>query len=200
MHITIDSLLPVSRDTNEPFGSSSRTGQPWVALVEKAYAKLHGGYAALESGECQDAFDDLSGCPSDLVRLEALDQPFEWVKQNALRGDVLLAAAIDGAVAGHGEAAERHEGLLVNHAYSLVDAKVEARPDGSRVELVQLRNPWSQFEWNGAYSDRSALWSEEMRRDVRLCADENDGVFWMAFDDFRKRFDVIRFCLDWVVW
>jgi len=35
----------------------------WVLLLEKAYAKLHGGYAALHLGADLTAFHELTGSP-----------------------------------------------------------------------------------------------------------------------------------------
>jgi hypothetical protein len=41
------------------------TNELWVPLVEKAYAKLHSCYEAIESGTETNAFLDLTGCPPD---------------------------------------------------------------------------------------------------------------------------------------
>lgn len=46
-------------------------------------------------------------------------------------------------------------GLVSGHSYSLLDARTLST--GTR--LVQLRNPWGRFEWNGDWSDASPLWT-----------------------------------------
>lgn len=44
------------------FAKSGETGETWVPLIEKAYAKLHGNYSHITDGQECDAVEDLTGC------------------------------------------------------------------------------------------------------------------------------------------
>ena len=66
--------------------------------------------------------------------------------------------------------------------------------DGQEIKLVKLRNPWGDTEWVGDWSDNSDLWTEEIKQQIRdkdilVEEAEEDGIFWMSFDDFKKFFD-----------
>ena len=66
--------------------------------------------------------------------------------------------------------------------------------DGKDIKLVKLRNPWGDTEWVGDWSDDSNLWTEEIRQQIRdqdilVEEAEEDGIFWMSFEDFKKFFD-----------
>jgi len=43
------------------FSSSGTTGETWVPLIEKAYAKLHGSFSDLQDGHACDAITDMTG-------------------------------------------------------------------------------------------------------------------------------------------
>jgi len=49
------------------FARSGTTGETWVPLIEKAYAKLHGDFAALVGGFTSEAIEDLTGYVDNLM-------------------------------------------------------------------------------------------------------------------------------------
>lgn len=65
------------------------------------------------------------------------------------------------------------------------------------VRLIRLRNPWgNEVEWRGAWADRSLEWnqlSQEIKDAIGYRID-NEGEFWMSYDDFYHYFDSIQFC------
>ena len=94
------------------------------------------------------------------------------------------------------EAAERLKGLVAGHAYSLLTAVKVKLKNGSFVELVQIRNPWAKIEWNGDWSDNSERWNEVVENDRKKyhISNENDGSFWMGYDDWMREFETLDIC------
>lgn len=61
-HILIDDRFPCTQlGGSLKFARSKRPHELWVAALEKAYAKLHGSYAALDGGFVDEALVDLTG-------------------------------------------------------------------------------------------------------------------------------------------
>nr|XP_021532863.1 calpain-9 [Aotus nancymaae] len=86
-------------------------------------------------------------------------------------------------------------GLIKGHAYTVTGTdQVNFR--GQKIELIRVRNPWGQVEWNGSWSDSSPEWrSVGPAEQKRLCHTAlDDGEFWMAFKDFKAHFDKVEIC------
>merc|ERR1719161_2715612 len=81
---------------------------------------------------------------------------------------------------------ERSDGLVECQTYTIVHIVGNLPASGSGRRMVCLRNPMGDDrEWNGAWSDFDAMW--EKKREVRDQLQpefKNDGLFWMAFEDF----------------
>ena len=66
--------------------------------------------------------------------------------------------------------------------------------DGNK--LMCLRNPWGHTEWNGDWSDNSEKWNTRIKNLVGFEGIEDDGIFWMEFNDYLKEFSEFYACLD----
>lgn len=59
--------------------------------------------------------------------------------------------------------------------------------------MVKLRNPWGRGEWKGDWSQKSHLWSTNLKKQLKV-TDSEDGIFFMDFEDFRKYFTDVQIC------
>eukprot|EP00607_Mallomonas_marina_P005329 CAMPEP_0182437996 /NCGR_PEP_ID=MMETSP1167-20130531/85437_1 /TAXON_ID=2988 /ORGANISM="Mallomonas Sp, Strain CCMP3275" /LENGTH=588 /DNA_ID=CAMNT_0024631137 /DNA_START=55 /DNA_END=1821 /DNA_ORIENTATION=- len=111
-------------------------------------------------------------------------------------------------------------GLIPGHAYTLIAVK-RVQHEGRDLELVQIRNPWGHGEWTGDWSDTSSLWSDTLRKEVQIrnpwghgewtgdwsdtsslwsdtlrkevgAKNEDDGTFWMSFQDLTSHFEDVN--------
>lgn len=80
------------------------------------------------------------------------------------------------------------------HAFSLLGVN-EFIHNGKQIRLCKIRNPWGQFEWKGAWSDKSSEWTPEL--DAMLNhTDEDDGIFFMTFDDYLGAYHQTVICCN----
>ena len=182
--ILIDDHFPCDAD-GEPCFSKANGNELWVMILEKAWAKIHGSYERIIGGQAHLTFRDLTGAPSyefESTDADAFDRILEGEKR-----DYAMAAGINPLDAE--QAKKIHDmGLITEHSYGLIAAARVKNKEGNDVELVQLRNPWGNFEWNGAWGDNSDCWTPELKKKLNVSTNPDDGLFWMDFEDMKKFF------------
>ncbi|XP_016051547.1 PREDICTED: calpain-9 isoform X2 [Miniopterus natalensis] len=167
LDVVVDDRLPTFRD-RLVFLHSADHSEFWSALLEKAYAKLNGSYEALKGGSTIEAMEDFTGGVAETFATKEAPENFYEILEKALKRGSLVGCSIDIRNSAESEARTPF-GLIKGHAYTVTGIdQVDFR--GQKTELIRVRNPWGQVEWNGSWSDR------------------------MAFSDFKAHFDKVEIC------
>ncbi|PKY03148.1 putative calpain [Aspergillus campestris IBT 28561] len=170
------------------FARCADENETWLPLLEKAYAKAHGDYSAIEGGFVGEAIEDLTGgVTSDILSSNILDKDRFW-REDLMKvnkdflfgcGTGLYANWLDPKYKGP---PRDRKGISENHSYSIMEAK---EIDGQR--LLRLRNPWGKKEWTGAWSDGSEQWTPQWMEKLGHKFG-NDGFFWISYNDLLKKY------------
>ncbi|EEB19689.1 Calpain B, putative [Pediculus humanus corporis] len=189
--VVIDDRLPTVNG-KLVFLHSSQPNEFWSALLEKAYAKLHGSYEALKGGSTCEAMEDFTGGVTEMYDLNENAPPNLFkMMMKAYERSSLMGCSIEPDP--NILEAQTPQGLVKGHAYTDITT-----PNMSgKIPLIRLRNPWgNDTEWNGPWSDRSPEWRfipEHVKEEIGLTFDQ-DGEFWMCFKDFMHYFDRLEIC------
>uniref|UniRef100_A0AAR2IP90 Calpain 5a n=1 Tax=Pygocentrus nattereri TaxID=42514 RepID=A0AAR2IP90_PYGNA len=207
--VVIDDRLPTANG-KLVYCHSNDSNEFWSALVEKAYAKMYGCYEALDGGNTADALVDFTGGVSEPIDLleghfgqeeEARNQLFERVLKVHNRGG-LISCSIRATSQADMEA-RLDCGLVKGHAYAVTDVRRVRLGHGllaffksEKLTMIRMRNPWGEREWNGPWSDSSEEWQRvsKSEREKLGVTVEDDGEFWMTFEDFSKHFTDLILC------
>ncbi|XP_075871755.1 calpain-9 [Nelusetta ayraudi] len=193
LDIVVDDRLPTVRDKLILLHSASNN-EFWSALLEKAYAKLHSSYESLKGGSTLEAMEDFTGGVGEVYETaKAPDNMFTIMKKALDRG-CMMGCSIDVSSSAESEA-KTSTGLVKGHAYSVTGLE-EVTVRGRKVQLIRIRNPWGQVEWNGDWSDNSREWSYVDPADKRriMQNSQDDGEFWMEFEDFKRNYSRVEIC------
>ncbi|PWV09227.1 putative calpain-like cysteine peptidase [Trypanosoma cruzi] len=216
-NVIVDSYLPTigcqpvfGRCANDPC-------RLWVSLVEKAYAKVHGSYAAIKEGDSLSALRDLTGFPffsfadswvAAVASAEAASAFFKSLQSYKKKGYLItlstpvieigaytniyeMSGEVDNGMKEH----YRSLGLDLGSLYSVVDVRRFRFPD---VLLMKIRGVCGGcgLKWTGAWSEASGKWKRHPI--VRLSCQpgkNDDGTFWMEWSDISRFFSSGGVCM-----
>nr|XP_034171888.1 calpain-A-like isoform X2 [Osmia lignaria] len=195
--IVIDDRLPTYHG-ELVYLRSAESSEFWSALLEKAYAKLHGSYEALKGGSTCEAMEDFTGGVTEMYQMDQTPPNLFSILLKAFERNSLMGCSIEPDP--NVLEAETPQGLIRGHAYSITRVKhveIQTPNQYGRIPLLRLRNPWgNEAEWNGPWSDQSPEWRfipDHEKEELGLTFDM-DGEFWMSFQDFTKYFTQLEIC------
>lgn len=185
--VIVDDHFPAQMENNRYHWLFCRGGELgdelWSMVLEKAYAKLYGGYEFIEAGKVQYALADMiEGFPQQLdLKNDAKNLEVFWAKllKYQKQGALLGAGSPENP---QGDAATNQLGIVQGHAYAILDMQ-----EVDEYKLMMLRNPHgkSGAEWRGDWCDTDPNWNQRMKNKLNYVPrDHEDGIFWMDAFDF----------------
>eukprot|EP01059_Diplonema_ambulator_P035890 TRINITY_DN8663_c0_g1_i2.p1 TRINITY_DN8663_c0_g1~~TRINITY_DN8663_c0_g1_i2.p1 ORF type:complete len:799 (+),score=322.73 TRINITY_DN8663_c0_g1_i2:124-2520(+) len=202
--VVVDDFLPCSGPKPAFARNRDEPNELWVSLIEKAYAKVHGSFAAIMSGGAAPALGDLTGCPYRTFEFEGEGATsYDQLLQND-ENEFLQVLGTPGKNIMYTPKSQitpevqklwdeyQEVGLICEHSYSLITVKRTSKGD----QLCMIRNPWgNDKEWTGKWSDNDKSWTPELKKECGFQASD-DGTFWMEWKDVTKYFNsiAINYC------
>lgn len=199
IEVRVDDRLPCINST--PCFSRCQSPRAfWVALLEKAYAKLHGSYERLWAGQVCEAMVDLSGTIAERWSLKRMESPQQSNKiqtqdtpngmslsqlSDELKKRCSISCSVHSATTGVLE-------LGQFHAMSVMEWTNAITKTGDRVQLIRIRNPWGRRSWGGTWKESGSGWScLEPSCAQALLGRTAEGEFWMDETEFLQEFDEV---------
>ena len=186
--VYVDDYFPV--DSTDSFVFAKPNGNElWAILLEKAWAKVNGGYSNIIGGNISEVLLALTGFASENIDNISLLSPISLY-------DKIQRSCNEGALIGCGSYTNGNgnelspNGIVYSHNYSLIEAKDIKLKD---IYLLKIRNPWGAVEWSGDWSDKSSKWTEEYKKYFDF-EDKDDGIFWISIDDYIKNYIITSIC------
>jgi calpain len=139
--VVIDDRLPTING-KLVFNYSTDENEFWSALLEKAYAKLHGSYQALNDGHTSEALEDFTGGITERFKLKEAPQNLFDILVKGFERNSMMGCSIDNL--GSQNVKKERLGLFSGHAYSITKVQTIDIVHNDQIRsfnLLRLRNP-----------------------------------------------------------
>ena len=184
--VVVDDYLPVNKKTQQIAFARPNKNEIWVCLLEKAWAKINGGYSNIIKGWMRHVLQTFTGFGfTSFIHTSTSPLTLWKAISNADSNNCIMSSSSRKDVV--------DKGLVNSHAYTLIGTFI-LKSKGKEIQMVKMRNTWGFKEWKGDWSDSSPLWGPEERGQVPDFSNKDDGTFYISFDDYFNNFIVTDIC------
>ncbi|CCW64468.1 unnamed protein product [Phytomonas sp. EM1] len=207
INVVVDDYLPVFGGRPAFARTKGDPAEIWVSILQKAYAKVFGGYGFLMSGDPLHALQDITGFPCTpldniLIKTNADESAnfFDYLSQYCANNYLIvfttpthktIMASRVGKQCTTIQQAENlymNANLLLGHCYAVY--KMAYFPS-TRLRMVQLRNVWAKGrpETPVPWSKNDIKWTKHPQAaEYFKISQQDDNMFCMEWADVQKYF------------
>jgi len=164
--LAVNNMIPADPNTGLPYFVQEKGGNYWPLVLEKAWAKLFGGYKSIEGGNQNEVIKAMTQAPVDFY-----NPPKMWDKKDQFWSKLVTATSNKWVIgAGTPNTPPGNIGVMGGHAYAVLGAYFysERFP-----RVLHLFNPHHNDKYNGEIPNE----------------EKSDGSFYVTLDEFITAFD-----------
>ena len=215
--VILDDYIPFDESFSDISFAKTSKNFYFVSLLEKAFAKVLGGYSNIvnikdnEYDDCEKnkmfnktnlAFQMLTGFVPEKYLFSKNDKDFVYKKiyneglyqNNMVKNEILITT---GSISEKDGVLEENY-IPYDHSFSVLDIKT-IYVDKQEIKLLLFNNPWGNNIYNSniiGYFVQNT--KDEKMKDINKFIQYNidslDGTFWIDFDSFFESFAYISLC------
>ena len=183
--VYLDDKFMVNKETNLPVFSTSPTKNIWGMILEKAWAKICGGYENIINGNAKEIFEAFTPFRVIEINLKKFDNEvllkyinssfdLNYMMTCVTKEDMLDYESI---------------GFFNNYTFSLLGNQEYEKNKKDLKKIIKLRNP------NGDNEAFDYKLNEDLVENIGIISCEENGIFLMDYYKFIKIFFSITLCI-----
>ena len=182
--VYIDDYFPCINNSNILYFIKPSNFEFWAILIEKAWAKVNGGYQNIINSWPADLFRALTGSNCEEIIHEELtsDELFNELNYSDKNYGFCISLT-------HSNKDVLRKGLLNHHMYILTETEKIDMGKNLFLYLCKFRDPTGESNWIGDWNEKSELWNEKIRKKInKNKLNLKKGEFWICIEDVKKYF------------
>lgn len=187
-YMVLDSYFP-SVNNNLIFGRS-KSNDLWVAIIEKAWAKVLGGYYMTSLGSPSEGLLSLTDFPITIITHKHYKLSSEiWSQLPLINKTWILSCIIQ--LKGSKTNTYRNLGLITNHCYGILNyQEIKTKINSKGYRIILLRNPHGNQDYMGSFGDQDPVWNKDKElKEKALFNNKDEASFFMDFNEYFQLFD-----------
>ena len=182
--VYLDDKFLVNNENNMPIFSYSPTKNIWGLILEKAWAKINGGYENIINGKSKDVFDAFTPFRILEINLKKFEEEIFWKYiKSLIELNCIIICVTKNSIKGLDSI-----GFVNRQSFSLLDAQSDEKNQNEIIRNIKLRN---------CLGDKEVFQNEityEMKN-LGIIEFKEDGIFLMHYKNFLELFSIVTICV-----